>query len=62
MDVDSVLALAPDKQVATAAAKLAAPGNWSGLGHDDHALWGLCRGSGKNPYQVCVDLENGFAD
>jgi hypothetical protein len=58
MDVDSVLALAADKQVATAAAKLAAPGNWSGLGHDEHALWGLCRGSGKNPYQVCVDLDD----
>jgi hypothetical protein len=56
VDVDAVLALAPDKQVATSAARLAAPGNWSELGHDDHALWGLCRGSGKKPYQVCVDL------
>lgn len=56
MDVDAVLALAPDKQVAVHAARLAAPGNWSELGHDEHAVWGLCRGSGKNPYQVCVDL------
>jgi hypothetical protein len=56
MDVDAVLALSPDKQVAGSAARLAAPGNWSELGHDEHALWGLCKGSGKKPYQVCVDL------
>jgi hypothetical protein len=56
MDVDAVLALAPDKQVASSAARLAAPGNWSALGHDEHVLWGLCKGSGKKPYQVCVDL------
>ncbi|MET0236100.1 MAG: SWIM zinc finger family protein [Kibdelosporangium sp.] len=58
MDVDAVLALAPDKQVASSAARLAAPGNWSALGHDEHVLWGLCKGSGKKPYQVCVDLDD----
>jgi SWIM zinc finger len=58
MDVNTVLALAPDKQVAASAARLAAPGNWSELGHDEHAVWGFCRGSGRTPYQVCVDLDD----
>jgi len=26
------------------------------LGRDEQALWGLCQGSGKNPYQTQVDL------
>lgn len=56
MDVDAVLALAPDQQVAASAAKLTALAGWDGLGRDESLLWGLCRGSGKTPYQVCVDL------
>lgn len=56
MDVESVLAMAPDRQVAVGADKLAVPTGWRGLGQDGSALWGLCQGSGKNPYQVCVDL------
>jgi SWIM zinc finger len=56
MDVEAVLAQAPDRQVATGASKLAAPAKWPELGRDDAALWGLCQGSGKSPYQVCVDL------
>ncbi|GAA3431618.1 SWIM zinc finger family protein [Kutzneria kofuensis] len=58
MDVEAVLAQAPDRQVATGASKLAAPAKWPELGRDDAALWGLCQGSGKSPYQVCVDLSD----
>ncbi|MBP2475649.1 hypothetical protein JOF53_004521 [Crossiella equi] len=56
MDVDAVLALAPDPRVAASAQKLTALASWDGLGRDEHMLWGLCRGSGARPYQVSVDL------
>lgn len=29
---------------------------WSGLGRSERAIWGLCQGSGKEPYQARVDL------
>ncbi|MEV6492264.1 SWIM zinc finger family protein, partial [Actinoplanes sp. NPDC051633] len=32
------------------------PGHWASSGRTDDVLWGLCKGSGKNPYQVAVDL------
>ena len=56
---DQVLALAPDSSSAKAARSLAAPTPWTGAGcadSDPPSLWGLCRGSGKKPYQTCVDL------
>jgi hypothetical protein len=55
---EQVLALAPDASSAAAGRKQAAPSFWSGLGARDEpaALWGLCQGSGKAPYQVVVDL------
>ncbi|MGI5216509.1 SWIM zinc finger family protein [Nocardia sp. CA-290969] len=51
---NQVTALAPDASSLTAARKLA--GKWSGTGWCDTALWGLCAGSGKTPYQTIVDL------
>ncbi|MEU1986273.1 SWIM zinc finger family protein [Nocardia sp. NPDC019395] len=51
---NQVSALAPDASSLTAARKLA--GKWSGTGWCDTALWGLCTGSGKTPYQTIVDL------
>ena len=62
-----MLALAPDAGSTAAGRKLAAPGPWSATGSspgtagqpgDDAqpAVWGLCSGSGKNPYQTVVDL------
>ncbi|MFE2157392.1 SWIM zinc finger family protein [Streptomyces lydicus] len=54
---DQVLALAPDEASRKAGGKLAAPGPWSGTGADDGAVWGLCRGSGKKPYQAVVDIK-----
>ena len=53
---EQVTALAPDAQVSKAGLKLAAPGTWSRPGTDGTLLWGAARGSGKNPYKVCVDL------
>lgn len=52
-----MLALAPDESSRRAAAELARPGPWSGTGATDDAVWGLCAGSGKNPYQTVADLE-----
>ena len=52
-----MLALAPDAASEQAARKLAWPGPWSETGQDDRAAWGLCKGSGKKPYEVQVDFE-----
>jgi hypothetical protein len=53
---DSVLALAPDDSSARAAAGLARPAPWSATGAAGDVVWGLCAGSGKNPYQAIADL------
>ncbi len=55
---EQVLALAPDPLSHTAARSLAAPDRWrdAGFGSNPPSLWGLCRGSGANPYQTCADL------
>src|ERR1700743_690593 len=53
---DSVLALAPDDSSRRAAATLARPAPWDGAGASAGLVWGRCAGSGKNPYQVIVDL------
>src|SRR3954452_12423903 len=52
----TVEGLAPDAASIAAARKLARPGPWSGTGHDDHTVWGLCTGSGARSYQTQVDL------
>ena len=51
-----VTSLAPDARVAAAGLKLAKTGTWSDVGYHESLLWGQCKGSGKNPYQVCADL------
>lgn len=53
---EQVLALAPDAASVAAGRKLAAARGWPALGCDERAVWGLAQGSGKNPYQVAVDL------
>ncbi len=55
---DQVKALAPDPASLNAGQKLADARHWSGLGGDAAALWGECKGSGKEPYKVRVDLSN----
>jgi len=51
-----VLALAPDPVSVAAGRAQAAAARWAGLGASDAAVWGACRGSGKNPYLACVEL------
>ena len=53
---DSVLSLASDDSSRRAAATLARPVPWNDTGTAGDLVWGLCAGSGKNPYQVIVDL------
>jgi hypothetical protein len=51
-----IAALAPDAGSLAGARRVSGPGHWRAAGAIDDVLWGLCRGSGTNPYQVCVDL------
>ncbi|GAA4144453.1 hypothetical protein GCM10022251_03910 [Phytohabitans flavus] len=51
-----MLALAPDASSSRAAQGVSAPARWEVVGLDGDVLWGLCRGSGRLPYQACVDL------
>jgi hypothetical protein len=53
-----VLALTPDPAARQAGQGLATSLRWpkSGYTVDPTVVWGLYRGSGKNPYQTCVDL------
>jgi hypothetical protein len=55
---EQVLALAPDASSQKSARGLATPRPWqeSGFCAEPPSLWGLCAGSGKTPYQTCVDL------
>jgi hypothetical protein len=53
---DAVLALAPDPGSASAGQELAAERKWTLIGASGRAIWGLCQGSGKDPYQTRVDL------
>ena len=55
---EQVLALAPDASSVAAGRKLASTTPWSSTGvmQTPAAVWGLCAGSGKNPYATVVDL------
>ena len=55
---EQVLALAADDASRKAGEGLGSPGRWrsTGVGSDPASVWGLCQGSGKTPYQTCVDL------
>jgi hypothetical protein len=55
---ERALALAPDDASAKAGKGLASSSKWELLGHNEQALWGLCQGSGKNPYQTRIDLRD----
>jgi hypothetical protein len=55
-DVEQVLGLAPDPGSAKAAQAQARTAKWSETGASERAVWGLCQGSGKQPYQTTVDL------
>jgi hypothetical protein len=51
-----VLALAPDPASQQAAARLAGSSRWSQTGAAGDVVWGLCAGSGQQPYQAITDL------
>jgi hypothetical protein len=53
---ERVAALAPDPASASAGQALANAKKWALLGRSGRAIWGLCQGSGKQPYQARVDL------
>jgi SWIM zinc finger len=51
-----ILALAPDTGSAKAGQGLATARKWLTLGTDGQTAWGLCQGSGKDPYQTLINL------
>src|SRR5688572_7156859 len=53
---EQVLALAPDASSASSGKSLGAAHKWKTLGANDACAWGSIQGSGKNPYQTCIDL------
>jgi hypothetical protein len=62
LTVEQINALAPDSSSLKSAQGLANVRHWVSLGGNDKALWGECKGSGKEPYKVRVDLLNlGYA-
>ncbi len=50
------MALAPDAASLTAGQGLASEKKWVSVGRSERAVWGLCQGSGKTPYEARVDL------
>jgi hypothetical protein len=53
---EQILALAPDPASAKAGQGLATARKWLSVGADEQTAWGLCQGSGKDPYQTQIDL------
>src|SRR5262245_56954309 len=53
---EQILALAPDAASAKAGQALGVVRHWSGLGAQEQAVWGLCQGSGNDPYRTQIDL------
>ncbi|MDX2111928.1 MAG: SWIM zinc finger family protein [Verrucomicrobiota bacterium] len=54
--IEQALALAPDPASAKAGQGLSSPRKWQSLGRNGNAVWGLCQGSGADPYQARIDL------
>ncbi len=53
--IEQVIAVAPSPARFAAAEGIAVPSRWAGLGADRRAVWGRCRGSGREPYDTMVD-------
>jgi hypothetical protein len=60
LDIRAIEALAPDQSSLKAAAGLVKPAKWLGVAGnaDGTIIWGMCAGSGANPYKVAVDLRD----
>ncbi len=54
--VEQVESLSPDAANLKRGKGLATLRKWQLLGKNEVALWGLCKGSGKNPYRAIIDL------
>lgn len=54
---EQAASLAPDAASLKAGQGLSSARKWTLLAHDDQYVWGLAQGSGKDPYQVQIDLE-----
>jgi len=52
---EQVEAIAPTPAAMTAARPLVSLTRWGSVGADERALWGVCRGSGAEPYDTMVD-------
>ncbi len=52
---EQVAAAAPSPAALSASRPLTTTATWGGLGADDRAVWGSCRGSGAEPYDTMVD-------
>ena len=55
---EQIIKLAPDAASVKAGKGLASAAKWVLRGASERALWGHCQGSGANPYQTQVDLQN----
>ena len=53
--IEQVVAIAPSPARFAAADVIAAPSRWVAVGADEQAVWGRCRGSGREPYETMVD-------
>lgn len=53
---EQIIALAPDQSSVKSGQELAQPKKWVTRGAGDEVIWGECQGSGKNPYQTEIDL------
>jgi hypothetical protein len=53
---EQIRTLAPDASAARSGEALADRRRWDAAGRSEVAAWGLCKGSGANPYQVAVDI------
>ncbi len=56
LTAEQVRTLAPDASAARSGEALGDRRRWSAAGRSEAAAWGLCQGSGSNPYQVAVDI------
>ena len=62
LTAEQIKSLAPDPSSLKSAQGLADVRHWVSVGGNDVSLWGECKGSGKEPYKVRVDLVNmGYA-
>lgn len=55
---EQIVALAPDASSEKNARGLANERKWETLGCSGTTVWGECKGSGKNPYQVRLDVSS----